>query len=384
MKQPLKIALMGTRGVPASYSGFETCVEQLGSRLAARGHQVTVYARKHHITYDQPTYRGMRLVKLPTIPNKYFDTIVHTFLSSIHGLFQKYDIVLYFIAGNSPVVWIPRLAGQKTIINVDGLDWKRDKWPELAKKYIRFAEKLSGTTANAVVTDSRVVQQYYQDVYGIPTTYIAYGAELPHRAPGETLRKLGLRPREYVLYVGRLVPENCAHHLIEAWQGLDTDMKCVIVGDAPYVEDYKAQLRSFNDPRIVMPGYIFGEGYWELASNAYAFVLTSGVGGTHPALVESMAFGNCVIVHDTPENRETIGDAGFVYDGKLGGEGLRPVLKKLLDDPELVARYRRKAAARAAKKFSWEAVTDAYEALFYDVLQGRRVALFETAVSTSK
>ncbi len=383
MQSRLKIALMGTRGVPASYSGFETCVEQLGSRLAARGHEVTVYARKHHITYDKPTYRGMKLVKLPTIPNKYLDTIVHTFLSSLHGLFQGYDIVLYFIAGNSPVVWIPRLARQKTIINVDGLDWKREKWPGFAKRYIRFAERLSGVTANAVVTDSRVVQQYYLDVYGIPTTYIAYGAELPKRAPGPTLARLGLKPRSYVLYVGRLVPENCAHHLAEAWQGLDTNLKCVIVGDAPYAEDYKARLRAVaaKDERILMPGYVFGEGYWELASNAYAFVLTSGVGGTHPALVESMAFGNCVVVHNTPENLEVIGDAGLAYDGKLGAAGLRPVLQRLLEDPDLVERYRRKAAARAAKLFSWDAVTDAYEALFYDVLAGRRVASFETAVS---
>ncbi|HEY81483.1 MAG TPA: DUF1972 domain-containing protein [Anaerolineae bacterium] len=381
MPRRLKIALMGTRGVPASYSGFETCVEQLGSRLVARGHDVTVYARKHHITYDEPAYRGMRLVKLPTIPNKYLDTIVHTFLSSVHGLFQGYDIVLYFIAGNSPVVWIPRLAGQKSIINVDGLDWKREKWPAFAKRYIRFAERISGVTANAVVTDSHVVKQYYLDVYGIPTTYIAYGAELPKRPPGPILARLGLKPREYVLYVGRLVPENCAHHLVEAWQGLDTDMKCVIVGDAPYVDEYKARLRAVKDDRIIMPGYVFGEGYWELSSNAYAFVLTSGVGGTHPALVESMAFGNCVIVHDTPENLETIGDAGLAYDGKLGGEGLRPVLQRLLDDPGLVETYRRKAAARAAQKFSWEEVTDAYESLFYDVLAGRRVASFDRAVS---
>jgi len=381
MKKSLKIALMGTRGVPASYSGFETCVEQLGFRLAERGHDVTVYARKHHISYDQPTYRGMTLVKLPTIANKYFDTIVHTFLSSIHGLFQRYDIVLYFIAGNSPVVWIPRLAGQKSIINVDGLDWKRQKWPAFAKKYIRFAEKLSGVTANAVVSDSRVVQQYYQDAYHIPTTYIAYGAELPKREPGETLEQLGLRPGEYVLTVGRLVPENCAHHLAEAWRGIDTDMKCVIVGDAPYAEEYKAKLYAYDDDRVLMPGYVFGEGYWELASNAYAFVLTSGVGGTHPALVESMAFGNCVVVHDTPENRETIGDAGLIYDGKAGGDGLRPVLQRLLDDPALAAAYRIKASARAASKFSWEAVTDAYEALFYDVLRGKNVALSDTAVS---
>ncbi|NOX64110.1 MAG: glycosyltransferase family 1 protein [Chloroflexi bacterium] len=377
MRKPLNIALMGTRGVPASYSGFETCVEQLGSRLVKRGHRVTVYARSHHIMYDKPTYRGMRLVKLPTVANKYLDTITHSFLSSLHGLKERYDIALYFIAGNSPVVWIPRLAGQKTIINVDGLDWKREKWPLPAKKYIQLAERLAGPLANAVVTDSRVVQQYYRDVYGIPTTYIAYGAELPTRPPGPTLARFGLEPRKYVLFVGRLVPENCAHHLVEAWQGLETDMKCVIVGDAAYADEYKAQLRSTHDPRVVFTGYVFGEGYWELASNAYAFALTSGVGGTHPALVEAMAFGNCVIVHDTPENLETIGDAGLSYDGQRGSEALRALLQELLQNPDRVAAYRAAAKARAEKYYTWDAVTDAYETLFYDVLAGRRVASFE-------
>ncbi len=384
MKRPLNIALLGTRGVPASYSGFETCVEQLGWRLVERGHRVTVYARSHHITYDQPSYRGMRLVKLPTIPNKYLDTIVHTTLSSLHGLGQGYDIALYFIAGNSLVTWIPRLAGQKSVINVDGLDWKRAKWPWLAKQYLRLAERASGVFANAVVTDSRVVQRYYQDVYRISSTYIAYGAELPQRPPGETLRQFGLEPGRYVLFVGRLVPENCAHHLVEAWQGLDTDMKCVIVGDAPYAGDYQTSLRATTDPRILFTGYVFGEGYWELASNAYAFVLTSGVGGTHPALVEAMAFGNAVVVHDTDENLETTGDAGLSYQGALAGEGLRPVLAQLVNDPAAAEALRAKARARAAQYYTWSAVTDAYESLFYDVLAGRRVAQAETSVSSSQ
>lgn len=375
---------MGTRGVPASYSGFETCVEQLGARLVERGHKVTVYARSHHITYDQPTYRGMRLIKLPTVANKYLDTLVHSFLSSLHGLNQGYDIVQYFIAGNSPVVWIPRLAGQKTLINVDGLDWKRDKWPRPAKAYIRMAERMAGLFANAVITDSRVVQRYYQDVYHIPSTYIAYGAELPHRQPGPTLAEFGLKPGEYVLFVGRLVPENNAHHLVEAWQGLDTDMKCVIVGDSVYSDDYKAHLHAFDDPRVIYTGYVFGEGYWELASNAYLFTLTSGVGGTHPALVEAMAFGNCVVVNDTPENKETIGDAGLSYDGAAGAEGLRPVLAQLLQNPEQVDLFRQEARKRAARFYTWDAVADAYEGLFYDVMAGRRIASFETAISTSR
>jgi glycosyltransferase involved in cell wall biosynthesis len=372
---------MGTRGIPASYSGFETCVEQLGARLVERGHRVTVYCRSHHITYQHPYYRGMRLVKLPTIANKYLDTIVHAALSSLHGLGQGYDVVLYFIAGNSPVVWLPRLAGQKTILNVDGLDWKREKWPAAAKSYIRLAERLARPLANAIVTDSRIVQRYYQEHYHTATTYIAYGAELPTRPPGETLARLGLRERGYVLFVGRLVPENCAHHLVEAWQGLPTDMKAVIVGDAPYADAYKTQLRAARDPRLVFTGYVFGEGYWELASNAYAFVLTSGVGGTHPALVEAMAYGNAVIVHNTAENLETLGEAGLSYDGSGGGEALRPVLAQLLADPDLAASFRRLAAERAASHYTWDAVTDAYETLFYDVLAGRKIASFETIAS---
>ena len=369
----MKIAMLGTRGVPASYSGFETCVEELGSRLAQRGHEVTVYCRSHHITYDQPTYRGMRLVKLPTIANKYLDTIVHSFLSSLHALPQGYDVALYFIAGNSLVTWIPRLVGQRSLLNVDGLDWKRAKWPPLAKRYIQFAERMSTVLPNAIITDSRVVQRYYREVYGADSTYIAYGAELPRRPPGPTLAGLGLRPRDYVLFVGRLVPENCAHHLVEAWRRLETDMRCVIVGDASYAEDYKTELRRLagDDPRILFTGYLFGEGYWELSSHAYAFVETSGVGGTHPALVEAMNFGNCVVVHNTPENLETVDAAGLWYDGQAGAASLAPVLRTLLDAPPLVKLYRQAAAQRATTVYSWEAVTDAYEALFEQVLRGQ-------------
>jgi len=366
----LKIALMGTRGIPASYSGFETCVEQLGQRLVARGHEVTVYCRTHHITYPGSEYKGMRLVKLPTIANKYLDTIVHSFLSSLHALGQRYDVALYFIAGNSPVTWIPRLVGTKTLLNVDGLDWKREKWPALAKRYIQLAEALATRLPNLYLTDSRVVQGYYRDRFGSPPPCVPYGSEVEIVPPGEVLDKFGLEPGKYVLFVGRLVPENCAHHLVEAFRGLETDYKCVIVGDAAYAQEYVASLKAsaVDDPRVVLTGYVFGAGYHELGSNAAIFCETSGVGGTHPALTEAMAFGNCVIVHDTPENQETIGDAGFVYEGKAGAESLRPLLQRLLSAPEVVDEYRAKARHRAETVYTWDSVTDAYEALFERVM----------------
>lgn len=366
----LKIALLGTRGVPASYSGFETCVEQLGLRLVQRGHEVTVYCRSHHITYAEPTYKGMKLVKLPTIANKYLDTMVHSFVSSIHAIPQRFDIALYFIAGNSPVTWMLRPFGVKTILNVDGLDWKREKWPALAKRYIQFAEYLATILPTTYLTDSKVVQGYYRDRFQSEPPYIPYGSEVELLSPGETLTKYGLERGKYVLFVGRLVPENCAHHLVEAFRQIDTDLKCVIVGDAAYAQEYIASLKAkaAGDPRIIFTGYVFGKGYHELGSNACIFVETSGVGGTHPALVEAMAHGSCVITHNTPENLETIGDAGFSYSGKQGADDLRTVLTSLLANPVQVTAYAQKAQQRAQTVYTWESVTDAYEQMFYQLL----------------
>jgi len=367
----LRIALLGTRGVPACYSGFETCAEELGTRLAARGHQVTVYCRVPHIAHAGAVYRGMRLVKLPTIRSKHLDTIVHTLLSSLHALVRGYDVALYFNVGNSPATWIPRLAGQRVILNVDGLDSKRKKWGRLARLYIRACERWAARFPDRVVTDSRRVQQHYRQHRGTTSTYIAYGADPIAVAPGAHLARFGLAPGRYVLFVGRLVPENCAHHLVEAFEGLSTDLRCVIVGDAPYSEDYIRGLRATADPRVVFTGYLFGEGYRELLSSAYCFVETSEVGGTHPALLEAMAAERCVVVNDTPENLETVADAGLSYGGALGAVSLRPVLEGLLKDPALAADFGRRGFDRVRRHYSWDAVTDSYEALFRDVLGER-------------
>lgn len=364
MVKRLKIAMIGTRGIPASYGGFETCAEELGARLVARGHAVTVYCRTHHIAYSEPYYRGIRLVKLPTITNKYLDTITHTTLSTLHALREQYDVVLMFIAGNSPLSFVPRLVGQHVVLNVDGLDWKREKWPPPAKKYIQFAEWLATKLPNVVVTDSERVREYYRAHWNAETVYIAYGADVTRAAAGDYIAKYGLTPRNYILFVGRLVPENCAHHLVDAFKRLQTDMPCVIVGDAPYANEYIEQLKASADTNVIFTGYLYGQGYRELSSHAYAFVETSEVGGTHPALLEAMGFGNCVIVNGTRENLETIGDAGLSYNGAQGAEHLAHVLQELIAHPARVDEYRCRAQERVRKHFSWDAITDEYEALF--------------------
>jgi glycosyltransferase involved in cell wall biosynthesis len=263
------------------------------------------------------------------------------------------------------------MAGTKTILNVDGLDWKREKWPVFAKKYIQLAEYLATKLPNVYLTDSHVVQAYYKDRFNDEPPYIPYGSEVECLPAGDTLAQYGLEPGQYVLFVGRLVPENCAHHLVEAFQDLETDMKCVIVGDAPYAEDYIRSLKELGaqDSRVIFTGYVFGKGYHELGSNAAIFVETSGVGGTHPALVEAMAFGSCVITHNTPENLETIGEAGFAYDGQEGAADLRKMLQRLISEPEIVRQYGQLAKEHAETHYSWEAVTDAYEKLFYQTCQ---------------
>jgi glycosyltransferase involved in cell wall biosynthesis len=366
----VRIGLLGTRGVPASYSGFETCAEELGARLAARGHEVTVYCRVPHITYAGDEYRGMRLVKLPTIRSKHLDTIAHAALSAVHALGQRYDVALFFNVGVSAICWIPRLGGQRVVLNVDGLDWKRRKWGRFARWFIRASERWAARLAHQIVTDSRRVQEYYRARHGADSAYIAYGAEPAAIPPGPELARFGLTPRRYVITVGRLVPENCADHLVEAWRGIGGDLRCAIVGDAPYAEEYIRSLRASADPRVVFTGYVFGEGCRELLSSACAFVLTSEVGGTHPALLEAMAAGLPVVVNDTPENLETVGTAGLSYPGDKGAAGLRPVLERLLQDGETARDLGARALERVRTHYSWDRVTDAYEALFRSLARG--------------
>ncbi len=363
----MKIAILGTRGIPASYGGFETVVEQLASRLAARGHEVTVYCRPHVVDRKLRRYRGARLVHVRTIQNKYLDTFVHTFLSAIHAVrVTKPDVALFFIAGNSPLCLITRWAEIPAVINIDGLDSDRRKWPALAKAYLRFAESSSPRWADLAITDSHAVAEIFERRYGQRIGVVPYGVEDPGYEGTGTLARLGLEPRRYILFVGRLEPENNPHLLVEAFARIDAGrargMKLAIVGGAPYAGEYIRRVWRSAGPRVVFPGYVFGRGYWELQRHAYLFCAPTEVGGTHPVILEAMAAGNCVLVNDHRPNAETVGDAGVYFSGRAGVDDLAAQLGRLLDDPELVAEYRARALRRA-RQYSWDAVTDEYEQL---------------------
>ena len=319
----MRIAILGTRGIPASYGGFETFAEHLSTRLAARGHEVTVYCRAHYVSPRQLEYHGVKLKVLPTIRHKYFDTVVHTFLSAIHAVSGRYDAVLICNCANAPFIPILRLTGTPVAINVDGLEHKRKKWSWLARRYYRFAEYLSTLLPNEMVTDAQVIQDYYLTRHNAPSTMIAYGSEVERRPNRDVVRKWRVEPNRYVLYVSRLEPENNAHLVIEAFKKVRTAYRLLIVGDAPYAEQYINSLKASarGDKRIIFTGFVFGQDYRALQQNAYCYIHATEVGGTHPALLEAMGYGNCVLTLATPENMEVVGEAGVPYIRRIRSGG---------------------------------------------------------------
>ncbi len=379
----MRIAILGTRGIPANYGGFETFAEHLSTRLAARGHDVTVYCRAHYTSPRELEFQGVRLKVLPTIRHKYFDTIVHSFLSALHSVPRRYDAALICNAANAPFASILRLTGTPVALNVDGLEHKRKKWNSIARRYYLLAERLATILPNETVTDARVIQEYYLARYRVASTMIAYGAEVERR-PDPSVRRWRVEPNRYVLYVSRLEPENNAHLVIEAFKRVRTAHKLLIVGDAPYARDYIADLkaRARRDRRIIFTGFVFGRDYRALQQNAYCYVHATEVGGTHPALLEAMGFGNCVLTLAAPENMEAIGDAGIAYADE---NDLAEKLQRVLRDGSLVHSYRNRAQARVQEVYDWDYVVDQYERLFAQ-MAGKPIpqAIQTTSESTAR
>jgi glycosyltransferase involved in cell wall biosynthesis len=360
----MKLAILGTRGIPASYGGFETFAEELSWRLAARGHHVTVYCRQ---PYPEPFYRGVRLRHLPTIRHKYLDTIAHTFLSTLDLLIHRQDAALYCNAANALFTLAPRLAGIPVALNVDGIERKRRKWNRLAKAWYQVSEWLATFFPNAVVTDARAIADYYLQRYDKTTDFIPYGAETGKLESQDVLEKLGLEAGRYFLYVSRMEPENNALLVREAFERVATPFKLALVGDAPYAADYLEKVRATRDARVVIPGAIYGQGYHELLSHAFAYVHATEVGGTHPALIEAMGRGCLVLYFNTPENAEVASGAGIPFEHDLAAQ----LERVLAMSEEQRGQWRARAVERVLERYSWDAVTGDYERLLQRCL-GKR------------
>ena len=367
----MKIAILGTRGIPANYGGFETFAEECAAGLVARGHDVTVYGRSHYVPKSEKSHRGAKIVVLPTLQSKYTDTVVHTFLSVIHSLFRHYDLILICNAANSIYAWIPRVFGTPVAVNVDGIERMRRKWNWLGRTYYQISEYLSTCLPNVIITDARVIESYYKDRYGAESVFIPYGAKTVKAAGRKTLDKLGLNPGEYFLYVSRFEPENNPLLVVKAFENVRTFRKLVMLGDAPYSAQYIEKVRETRDVRIFFPGAVYGEGYWELQAHAFCYIHATEVGGTHPALIEAMGQGNLIVANDTPENAETLGGGGLLYR-KNDEDALRQILQAVADDPNAYAGLKKVALDRILSVYSWDAVIEQYERLFLQMLRKKK------------
>lgn len=360
----MRIALLGTRGIPARYGGFETFAEELSTRLVARGHRVTVYCRERPAS---ASYRGVDLVWLPTIHHKYFDTLAHSFVSTLHLIFRRgpypIDAALYCNAANAVFTILPRVTGIPVALNVDGIERRRKKWNRAARAWYYFSEYLSTVFPSRFVTDAEAIRRYYREHWKADSLFIAYGADTALATTREVLDRLGLEPGRYFLYVSRLEPENRALDVREAFEEVALselpEMKLALIGDAPYASDYIGRVRDTKDPRIVMPGGIYGPGYLELGTWCFAYVHATEVGGTHPALIEAMARGALVLYLDTAENREVCGDAGLSYASKEELTGRMIEVMQMSESERAV--YKQRALDRVRERYNWDTVTAQYE-----------------------
>lgn len=357
----MKLAILGTRGVPASYGGFETLAEELGRRLAASGHEVWVYGRPGFVDPQLQKYRGMRLVSLPAIRSKHLETLSHTFLSAIHASIEGFDAVLMCNAANTPMIRILQGRGIPVALNVDGLERNRRKWGRAGRCYYRLCERLAACMPEKIITDASVIERYYRRVYRRPSKMIPYGADLERPSGHRTLERLGLEAGEYLLYVSRFEPENNPDRVAEAFAQTATSRKLVMLGDAPYADELRERLRAFEGEQILLPGALYGESYRELLFHCRLYIHATEVGGTHPALVEAMGAGRPTLVLDTPENREVAGESGTFF--RFENRGMQNALESFLEDSEGLAEQGHRAAERAGNCYSWDAVTRSYEEL---------------------
>jgi len=365
----VRVAFIGGRGLVSKYSGIESYYEQAGHELARRGHEVTVYCR-NYFTPPIDRHNGMRVRRLPTIRSKHFETLVHTFLSTLHAMASNCDVVHYHCLGPALFSFLPRLVGKKTIVTVQGLDWQRAKWGAIASRVLRLGEAAAVTLPNTTMVVSQTLRRYYKDQYRRDVVYVPNGATAFSRRLPNALRDWDLVPDNYVLFLGRLSPEKNCHLLIEAFEKVSTSMKLVLAGGSSHSDDYVNQLRRHESDRIRFLPWVSGNDLEELLSNAAVFVLPSELEGLSLALLDAMAAGVCVLTSDIPENREVVDGCGFTFRRGDVADFER-MLDILIHNPELRRQAAARERARINDEYQWTKIAAAIEKTYYDTLGWR-------------
>jgi len=365
----MKIAHIGSRGFPGFQAGVEKSLEEICPRLAARGHEVTVYC-SDHVSTAETVYKRTLLKRMPAIPTKHLETLSRVAVSAWDAIFQKFDIVHFHSIGPALMSFLTRPAKCKTVVTVHGLDWQRAKWGWAARTALQMGERCSVMFPDHTVVVSKFLKKYYKEQYRRDVSYIPNGVNIEEPlAAAEIKEKWGLDPKSYILFASRLVPEKACHHLIEAYRGLHTDKKLVIAGASWHSDDYVKRLHELagGDPGIVFTGWAEGSVMKELYSNAFLYCLPSEIEGLSLALLEAMSFGACPLTSDITENKDVIEDAGATF--KTGDvEALRGRLQELISDPKGTERLGQEAKRLVQREYSWDKDCEELEKTYQTLL----------------
>ncbi|MCD6595693.1 glycosyltransferase family 4 protein [bacterium] len=363
----MKIAVIGIRGIPANYGGFEVTAENIAKRLARRGHRVTVYCRgsgkaKLH------RYLDMRLIYLPSLELPHLSTPSHSTISAIDAIFHSYDAIFAFNVGNALPVLFMRIFGKKSVLFVDGLDWKRDKYGAFGKWFLKKSEALAEKVSSHIVVDALSAQKHYLNKYGKNVHFIPSGADIVENVEKTgILEKFGLEPKKYVISIGRLTQEKRQHLIVEAFKKVKTDMKLVIVGGNPYNLQYvnKISESAKGDDRIIVAGSIYGNETDELYFNSAVFVNASKIEGTSLSLLQAMGNGNALLVSDIPENHSAVHDCALEFKVDDFDDFVEK-FDSIVNDKSLREKLSQRAKKVTTEYYSWDIATDKFEALLLD------------------
>ena len=362
--------MIGTRGVPAQYGGFETAIEEVGRRLADQGHRVVVYSRGGD---DAREHLGMERVRLPTVKQKHLETLEHTAVSVLHSSMRRRpDAAMVFNAANSMFLPVLRGRGVPTALHMDGLEWMRGKWGRLGRRYYRWAEGFGVRWADALIADAPGIARYYSEEFGVATELIRYGAPLVSRAPTEGVAAMGLEPGRFHLVVARFEPENHVHEIVAGYRASSATMPLVVVGSAPYAADYteRVRLAAEGDERIHFVGAVWDQDLLNaLYHHAFTYVHGHSVGGTNPSLLRAIGAGTQVLFHDVDFNREIVGDHGL---GFVTPDEVRQALETAESQAQVTVDHGDALRGVAAERFDWDQVAAQYLDL------ARRLAAGET------
>ncbi len=364
----MKIAMLGHKRVPSREGGVEIVVEELSTRMVAKNHSVTLFNRRgNHISGKEfnnqklDKFQGVDIKTVFTINAKGLAAMSSSFFAAIKAAFGKYDVVHFHAEGPCAMLWLPKLFGKRCIATIHGLDWQREKWNGgFGAKYIKFGEKCAVKFADEIIVLSKNVQDYFKNTYNRETVFIPNGVNKPSILLAEVInKKYGIDKNDYILFLGRIVPEKGIGYLIEAYKSVNTDKKLIIAGGSSDTDNYLTKMRELasDDNRIIFTGFVSGQILGELYSNAYTYVLPSDLEGMPLSLLEAMSYGNCCLVSSIAECTEVVEDKAVVFE-KSNVNDLKDKLQMICDKEEIVKQYKSTAADFICNKYSWDNIVD--------------------------